>query len=725
VRCRHECNEQTTTAFVTHGIEKFGMNTNPEESITELFLEPAEQGHLVHDMKSPFNGIVGLTEPMAKLAKEPEKKKQLTWINVCGARWCKHIESTIDANLLASGLVDLRGDTFNVGFMVQEACALMTVAKDPRDQYIKKESVVISNSVPAEGLTVVGSDPHTSKCIYHLLMNAIKFTDAGSVSVSHRMEGDSHIVIEIADTGIGIPESEMQNIFLPFRRLHNDRLPGESLGLGLSSTKEYIEFVGGKVILKSCVGKGTNAELWVPKNASNIGQYTRGPIGFGYWGEPPLISKSGPWLLQKRALGILAVDLLAAHFGIAGMSEILINNEPKAPAKKQLGMIQRSANRVIEVLSLVRDSTLLSEPLIVFRHLPIKIAQVLDTIFGELNKALDKRGQPMKKKTVEFINDSAGLETVITSDPFYFYRMVYQLCDNALKFTNEGKVNVQYNETGVEIVDTGCGFDSTTKLSEIFKAFHRLEPETYYGIGLGLNMVRDIEKKIGATIVFESEKGKGSRVRIQFENQAGKSQASEEKPIQVEHTNPVPLVVDVKEDKVVVESIPVQAVEAPVETVLTEKIPVEQIEETPLVQEESKKVKFDDKTESMPEPTIEIEKPKEAEAVVPVEIKKQAEVPKVTTEAPQQQQPEAQQFTYADMPKEEEETEMIKRKTLAGDKYRLLVEMEDGTEQPTLMGSLGHLNLAIEVLKERTAVAQSMSENIKSTIKKLEARNRV
>lgn len=688
------------------------MNTNPEESITDMFLEPAEQGHLVHDMKSPFNGIVGLTEPMAKLAKEPEKKKQLTWINVCGARWCKHIESTVDANLLASGTVEIRSDTFNVGFVVQEACALMSVAKDPREQFVKKEGVVITNTVPAEGLTVVGSDPHTSKCIYHLLMNAIKFTDAGSVAVSHRLEGDSFIVIEIVDTGIGIPDNEIARVFHPFVRLHNDRLPGESLGLGLSSTKEYIELVGGKVLLKSTLGKGTTAELWIPKTASNMMQHTRGPIGFGYFGEPS-VAKSGPWLLQKRALGILAVDLLAAHFGISGMSEVLINNEPKAPAKKQLGMIQRSANRVIEVLSLVRDSTLVSEPLVMARRLSVSVSQICDTVFVELNKALDKRGQPMKKKTVEFINSTTGHEPplVLETDPFYLYRLVYQLADNALKFTNEGKVTIKFGSGGLEILDTGCGFNRDEKLAEIFKPFHRLEPETYYGIGLGLNMVKDIEKKIGVKIGFQSEKGKGTSVAVEFAGQETGGNNGSGEVVKEEQKQETPEAVQI------VTSVPTPPLPAAPEK---EEVIETKVEE-PIPEEPKKTVTFE------PE-EVKVEKVTETAPIVkaetPVVVQVEVVQPQPVKEEAQATQPEALQFTYADMPREEEETELIKRKTLAGDKYRLLVEMDDGSEQPSFMASLGHLNLAIEVLKERIAVAQSMSQNIKNTIKKLEGHNR-
>ena len=152
-----------------------------------------------------------------------------------------------------------------------------------------------------------------------------------------------------------------------------------------------------------------------------------------------------------------------------------------------------------------------------------------------------------------------------------------------------------------------------------------------------------------------------------------------------------------------------------------------------MIKDEPKKVTFEEETPKENQPVLElpipagtvVENPPAVQAAAPIVPEKPAEVTTTAPATQQEQQPEVQQFTYADMPREEEEeTEMVKRKTLAGDKYRLLVEMDDGTEQPSLMGSLGHLNLAIEVLKERIAVAHAMSENIKGTIKKLESRYR-
>lgn len=132
----------------------------------------------------------------------------------------------------------------NICFLVEEASALLTVAKDPMDKIIKPDSVTITNNVPYEGLMVNGSDNHTAKCIFHLMLNALKFTDSGSITISHRTEGETHVVVVFADTGIGMSTDQLSTAFRPFFKF-SDRLPGESLGHGLTSVKEYIELVGG------------------------------------------------------------------------------------------------------------------------------------------------------------------------------------------------------------------------------------------------------------------------------------------------------------------------------------------------------------------------------------------------------------------------------------------------------------------------------------------------
>jgi signal transduction histidine kinase len=100
----------------------------------------------------------------------------------------------------------------------------------------------------------------------NLLDNAIKYSEPGArVDVSLE-EGESHLVARVRDTGLGIPEEEMPQLFERFYRVNKDRsrATGGS-GLGLSITREIVELHGGEVSVESEVGVGSTFEVRIPK----------------------------------------------------------------------------------------------------------------------------------------------------------------------------------------------------------------------------------------------------------------------------------------------------------------------------------------------------------------------------------------------------------------------------------------------------------------------------
>lgn len=187
-------------------------------------------------------------------------------------------------------------------------------------------------------------------------------------------------MLEIHDTGIGIPEGQWARIFEPWVRLNlgmkniftcND--DGMSWGLGLSSAKESIEEIcGGKIFVRSSeVGKGSVFEIWIPREDKCIeGEFEKGVEGFGYLNG--LSDLGGKWLLQKRGLGHLAHTLIVPHLGIAGLADVLIKTEVKKPMQKQLGMIYRCGLRVVEVVVWAYFVSYVVEP-------KISLGYVIDT----------------------------------------------------------------------------------------------------------------------------------------------------------------------------------------------------------------------------------------------------------------------------------------------------------------------------------------------------------
>ena len=107
--------------------------------------------------------------------------------------------------------------------------------------------------------------------LLNLLGNAIKFTEHGTITLAARDAGDS-VVLEVRDTGAGIPESDQARIFDSFFQsdaaLSRTPRPREGAGLGLAITQMLTELHGGTVELRSAVGTGTTVTVTLPRYAS-------------------------------------------------------------------------------------------------------------------------------------------------------------------------------------------------------------------------------------------------------------------------------------------------------------------------------------------------------------------------------------------------------------------------------------------------------------------------
>ena len=112
---------------------------------------------------------------------------------------------------------------------------------------------------------VMGSVDHLERMMSNLISNAIQYTpEYGSVNVKVTVEGD-YIVVSVADTGIGIPESDLPNIFNDFFRARNARkIFSAGTGLGLSITKAIVENHGGKITVNSTEGEGSVFTVRLP-----------------------------------------------------------------------------------------------------------------------------------------------------------------------------------------------------------------------------------------------------------------------------------------------------------------------------------------------------------------------------------------------------------------------------------------------------------------------------
>jgi len=212
---------------------------------------------IAHDLRSPFNSLLGLTEILASEAPEMEKDdivKIAIVLNKSASNMYNLLENLLEWAIINRGLIDLKPEIFSFGKAVEESVELSK-------ESAKVKGITIENQIN-EDFQIYGDQRLLKLVVRNLLSNAIKFTSKeGKVTIS---EKDS--VISVADTGIGMDKKMVDTLFQVGTKNGRSGTNNElSSGLGLVLCKEYVEKNGGKIWAESEEGKGSNFYFTIKK----------------------------------------------------------------------------------------------------------------------------------------------------------------------------------------------------------------------------------------------------------------------------------------------------------------------------------------------------------------------------------------------------------------------------------------------------------------------------
>jgi signal transduction histidine kinase len=119
-------------------------------------------------------------------------------------------------------------------------------------------------TAPVDLPSVLGDERRISQVLMNLVGNAIKFTDAGEISIEAAAV-NGELVVSVSDTGPGIPETDREKIFEEFRQAENSATQRKGgTGLGLAIAKRIVELHGGRIWVESEVGKGSKFKFSLP-----------------------------------------------------------------------------------------------------------------------------------------------------------------------------------------------------------------------------------------------------------------------------------------------------------------------------------------------------------------------------------------------------------------------------------------------------------------------------
>ncbi len=217
-----------------------------------------------HELRTPLNGILGMLQLLQQSSLTAEQLECVVTANYSGRSLLRIISDILDFSRIEAGRFELASQIFDFAATVRSTLGMFI---HQAEQKKIDFALHMGDNIPR---TLLGDDARVRQIIFNLVGNAFKFTEKGEITVECSLlprcwKGKQCIYLAVHDTGIGIPDEKLDDIFHAFTQLDGSstrRYAGTGLGLGI--VQRLVQLMGGTVSIESVLGKGTSVYCSLP-----------------------------------------------------------------------------------------------------------------------------------------------------------------------------------------------------------------------------------------------------------------------------------------------------------------------------------------------------------------------------------------------------------------------------------------------------------------------------
>ena len=285
--------------------------------------------NMSHEIRAPMNGVIGMTELMLDTSLSEVQREYAETIRDSAGALLVVINDILDFSKVEAGKLDLEHIHFHIRDLVSDVTRMLSIQAAAK-------GVAVTIDLDANLPDVLQGDPgRLRQILINLGGNAVKFTEAGRVGIAVRLvsRNERHVQlrIEVQDTGIGIPEQRVAQLFKPFMQVDasTTRKFGGT-GLGLSISRRLVELMGGEMGVASTLGAGST--FWFTLRLA---------IAEAQWHStttlPPQTTVSRNHLILVAEDNVVNQKVVLATLARLGYSAELVSNGSEAVAQWRSG----------------------------------------------------------------------------------------------------------------------------------------------------------------------------------------------------------------------------------------------------------------------------------------------------------------------------------------------------------------------------------------------------